>query len=300
MAVVSRPLEHQAQPRLLTNSFFLSVRQPHPSLSLQYPLVERCSRRRRVGDTARLAVNRGAMLKDLIDLCWARYARLKRAVAADDGEALAGIDTEVESLLDAIFERKATNAIEVRMQVRFVIDLLRAEADDPSSVLRHAENLQSIVERHLCPAAAGELYHHVIEAAPVTVTSRVKAEHGLLDIVLLERLPNRVSVIAPDYRYLYCNEMDAAAWGHPATEIHGRHISAMLGERRFEQGFRGKLDCAFVGETVDYTFADPVGGRMRVLRCRLSPYRATCGNLIGALVLMEEIADRRQRCERAA
>ncbi len=240
------------------------------------------------------------MLQDLIDLFWARYARLKCAVAADDGEALPCLDTEVESLLDAIFERKATNAVEVQMQVKLAIDLLRAEAEDPSSVLRHAENLQSIVERHLRPAAAGELYHHVIEVAPATVTSRLKAEQGLLDIALLERLPNRVSVIAPDYRYLYCNETDARAWGHAAAEIRGRHITEMLGEERFEQGFREKLDSAFAGEIADYTFADPVEGRTRVLRCRMSPYRAASGELIGALVLMEEIADRRQGGERAA
>lgn len=240
------------------------------------------------------------MLKDLIDLFWTRYARLKRAVAAGDEQMLGGIDRDVESLLEAIFEHKATNAIEVQMQVGLAIELLKVEAEDRSCVLRHADNLQRIVERHLRPRPISDLYHHVVDAAPVTVTSRSRAERGLLDITMLDRLPNRVCVISTDYRYLYCNENDARSWDRRPEELNGVHIGEVIGLHRFSQGFKERLDNTFLGETVDYTFAEAVGDRTRVLRCRLSPYRSPSSRVIGALVLMEEIADRRQPGNRAA
>ena len=240
------------------------------------------------------------MLKDLIDLCWIRYARWKRIVALGDEQMLGGIDRDVESLLDAIFEHKAKNAIEVQMQVGLAIELLKIEADDRSCVLRHADNLQRIVERHLRPRPSSDLYHHVVEAAPATVTSRSRAEQGLLDITMLDRLPNRVCVIATDYRYLYCNGADAQSWDRRSEDMNGMHIGEVIGLHRFSQGFKDKLDSTFLGETVDYTFADMIGDRTRVLRCRMSPYRSQSSRVIGALVLMEEIADRRQQGNRAA
>lgn len=240
--------------------------------------------------------NQGRMeLKELIDLFWAKYAELKTAVETGQERSLVRLDREVEALLERIFEQTATNALEIQMQFLVAIELLKKEAEDRCCVLRHAENLQRVVERHLLPGAGSELLPRLAQLSSLALTVQASARDNSIDIAMLENLPDRAAIISQDYRYLFSNRANAVALNVEQEQINGRHIGEFIGLHRFVQGFKDKLDRAFAGEPVEYTYADQSDGRTRVMRCRMSPYRGPQdAHLVGALLMMEEIADRRQ------
>nr|WP_316654581.1 PAS domain-containing protein [uncultured Gellertiella sp.] len=234
-------------------------------------------------------------MKDLIDIFWFKYAQLKKAVGELDEASIDILDREVESLLDSIFAREASNGIEIQLQFLVAIELLKREAQDACCVLRHAENLQKVVERHIIPGQIGGFAPDMLENSVAPVLSAVDAFAGRgIDVALLDSLSNRVSVIAPDYRFVFTNETNASALSRAPEELLGRHIGEFIGLHRFVQGFKEKLDRCFGGEISDYTYADQMSGRTVVIRSRLSPYYAPDSVLIGALLVMEELPDRRQ------
>lgn len=234
-------------------------------------------------------------MKELIDLFWVKYGQLKKAVGQVDEQAINLLDREVESLLETIFQRQAANAVEIQMQFLVALELLRRESQDASCVLRHAENLQKVVERHIIPNQVGNLSADEMEQSVAPVLSAVDPVGGAaLDVSLLEKLSDRVSVIAPDYRFVFTNEQNASAFNRKPSELLGRHIGEFVGLHRFVQGFKEKLDRCFAGEISDYTYADEMAGRTVVIRSRISPYYGANSVLIGALLVMEELPDRRQ------
>ena len=234
-------------------------------------------------------------LKELIELFWVKYNLLKKAIGDADEHTIAILDREVESLLESIFERKAANAIEIQMQFLVAIELIKRESEDSCCVLRHAENLHRVVERHIIPGQIGAFSPDQLEEAVAPVLSAVDAAaSGHIDVTLRASLSSRVGVVAPDYRLVFTNEPNAAALNRSPQELLGRHIGEFIGLHRFVQGFKEKLDRCFAGEISDYTYADQIGGRTVVIRSRLSPYYGANSGLIGALVVMEELPDRRQ------
>lgn len=236
-----------------------------------------------------------AELKELIDLFWMKYSQLKKAVGELDEQSIDILDREVESLLETIFERQAANAVEIQMQFLVAIELLRRESQDACCVLRHAENLHRVVQRHIIPGQIGDIQADELDGTPAVASSAVDPAAGEnIDVALLESLSNRVSVIAPDYRFVFTNDLNASALSRRPDELLGRHIGEFIGLHRFVQGFKEKLDRCFNGEISDYTYADQMGNRTVVIRSRLSPYYANNSVLIGALLVMEELPDRRQ------
>ncbi|MBB4066968.1 PAS domain-containing protein [Gellertiella hungarica] len=234
-------------------------------------------------------------MKELIDLFWTKYSQIKKAVGDLDEQSIGILDREVESLLDSIFAREASNAVEIQMQFQLALELLKRESEDACCVLRHAENLHKVVERHIIPGHVGQFTPDDLDrsVAPerVAVDAVVAAD---LDVSLLESLSNRVSVVAPDYRFVFTNEANAVALHRKPEELLGRHVGEFIGLHRFVQGLKERLDRCFAGEIVDYTYADQMGGRTVVIRTRLSPYYASNSVLIGALLVTEELPDRRQ------
>lgn len=234
-------------------------------------------------------------MKELIDLFWVKYGQLQKAVGQVDELAIDAIDREVESLLESIFQRQAANAVEIQMQFLVAIELLRRESEDKCCVLRHAANLQRVVERHIIPNQVGNLSADEMEQSVAPVLSAVDPVAGAaIDVGLLESLSDRVAVIAPDYRFVFTNEQNASAFRRSPSELLGRHVGEFVGLHRFVQGLKERLDRCFAGEISDYTYADQFAGRTVVIRSRISPYYGENSMLIGALVVMEELPDRRQ------
>ncbi|WP_421873113.1 PAS domain-containing protein [Pararhizobium sp.] len=235
----------------------------------------------------------GWKLKALIELFWFKYSQLQYAVKSGDDLLISILDREIDPVLTAIYEEKAGNVHDARMQFQFVLDLLRKEADDVSSVLRQREALQTLADRYFS-TGSNEIAGQSWKSPPPVVALKGRADEGFLNEAILDCLPDRVAVITPDYRYLYSNPLNAARLEERPMDLVGRHIVEFVGIQRFEQRVKPNLDRCFSGELVDYTFAKDVGNRTVVVRCRMTPCMSGTGKVIGAILVLQEIADRRR------
>lgn len=231
-------------------------------------------------------------LKALIDLFWFKYSQLQYAVKSGDDLLISILDREIEPVLSAIYQEEATNVADARLQFQFVLDLLRREADDITSVLRQQDVLQSLADRYFS-IENGRILGDKWQPAPVIV-HRGRVDEGFLNEAILDCMPDRIAVITPDYRYLYTNPVNAARLDERPMDLVGRHIVEFVGIQRFEQRVKPNLDKCFAGEMVDYTFAKDVDNRVIVVRCRMTPCMSSTGKVIGAILILQEIADRRR------
>lgn len=234
-------------------------------------------------------------MNNLIGLFWFKYSQLQLAVRSGD-ELLADIlDREIEPMLREIYEAKAANVADARLQFQLLIDILRKEADDASCVLRHSSILQTLVDRYFSNVGTEDRSSRWLPMSQsAAALFKGRADEGFLNEAILDCLPDRIAVITPDYRYLYTNPVNAGRLELRPIDLVGRHIVEFVGIQRFEQRVKPNLDKCFAGETVDYTFSKEMNGRTLVVRCRMNPCRSGTGKLIGAILVLQEIADRRR------
>lgn len=237
-------------------------------------------------------------MEALIDLFWSKYEELRQAIDREDEKMTAALDRELDPLMLAILGSAEGNAASIQLQFRFALDLLNEEADDRSCVRRNAHLLQTLVERYLGPAVA--------TAVPDAADAEAGAEAndgspideaiatGILDDKLLNRISDRIIVVAPGYRILYSNDTNAKRLDVAREELVGRHLGEFVGLHRFRNEWKPNLDRCFEGENTAVTYADEVDGETVVMRCRMSPFTRS-STLIGALVVIRETADRRRR-----
>ncbi|OBZ93844.1 hypothetical protein ADU59_19285 [Pararhizobium polonicum] len=234
-------------------------------------------------------------MKALIELFWFKYSQLQYAVKSGDDLLISILDREIEPVLGAIYQETAETVAEARLQFQFILDLLSKEADDVSSVLRQREALQALADRYFSRGSDEVLGKpQGPSPAPVAALKGRAADEGFLNEAILDCLPDRIAVITPDYRYLYTNPVNAARLEERPMDLVGRHIVEFVGIQRFEQRVKPNLDKCFSGEMVDYTFAKEVGSRTIVVRCRMTPCMSSTGKIIGAILMLQEIADRRR------
>lgn len=231
-------------------------------------------------------------MEALIDLFWSKYRRLKAAVDRDDLTEMQSLDREIDPLLQAIFQHRVADPAGIQAQFRFAIQLLKEEADDRGCVHRNGYLLQMLVERYLAPqislaataTASGE------PGGPVAI----QEDGALLDPALFDRIPERVVVVAPGYRVFYSNETNARQYGQPREKLVGRHFADLVGLYCFQREMRQSLDRCLVGESVSFTYAEKREEQTVVVCCRMSPCYSDPDTLAGALVVMQEMADRRR------
>lgn len=235
----------------------------------------------------------GFELRELIERFWFKYSQLQYAVKVADEHLIGILDREIDPILRAVYDRKAVSVEEARLQFEFLVDMLRAEADDLSCVLRHSQLLRSLIGRYFAATGASDPAGLHFDRAP-GLPSKGRADEGLLNEAILDSMPDRIAVITPDYRYLYTNPANAKHLASRPMELIGRHIVEFIGLQRFEERVKAYLDRCFAGEIVDYAFAKSVEGRTVVVRCRMTPCHSSGGKLIGAILVIQEQADRRR------
>lgn len=232
-------------------------------------------------------------MEALIDLFWSKYADLREAVDVDDEASMAAIERELDPLLLAVLGSEEQDPAAIQAQFRFALDLLNAEADDRGCVRRNAHLLQTLVERYLSPAASAGPRHDCSHNPDPEIIDLATAT-GVLDDALLNRVSDRIMLIAPGYRILYSNDTNAKRMRMAREELVGRHIAELIGLHRFRNEFEPRLQRCFEGESAAVTYAEDVDGQTIVMRCRMSPF-VRSSTLVGALVVIQETADRRRR-----
>lgn len=227
-------------------------------------------------------------LKTLIESFWQRYAELKSAVDRNDALKIATLDRELDNLLESITSRKNASSAEILEQFRFAIDLLNEEAEDTGCVQRNSEVLRKLVDRYIGAGLAREgsnTDEHGAQWSP----------YAILDEDRLDDLDERVVVVSPGYRINYTNAANAASLNANVSEIIGKHIAELVGIHHFQQAFRQKLDACFKGEAGKYTYAEDMDGHTVVKSFDMSPCYSPSYKLVGAIVVVKELQDRRSR-----
>ena len=231
-------------------------------------------------------------MKALVELFWFKYSQLQHAVKTGNEKLISMLDREIEPALMAVLHREAGDASELRSQFQLVVDLLREESDDKACVLRQAHNLKSLLDRYFGTEETAKPFRvDPPETRRPVATPRV-VEDGLLNEAILDSLPDRVAVITTDYRYLYSNPLNAERFSEKPIDLVGRHVVEFLGVQRFENRVKRHLDRCFAGEVVEYDYISPGHGNT-ITRCRMTPCLSAAGNVLGAILVMQEMVGTR-------
>jgi len=220
-----------------------------------------------------------------------KCAQMRRAVTnGDDGLACA-LDRELGPLFTAIVEYRASSALEIYMQLQFIGNFIREEADDRSSVIRNAQALSTLVDRYF--TGSGGPAPDSLVVFPAMKADREIEEFDrdrLLNDTILDSLPDRVIVVTRDYRYLYSNAANAAYRKMKPIELIGRHIKEFIGTERFELTTKQMIDACFTGENVDYICGKDTAETTDVaLRCRMAPLRDDKGYIFAAMLTLQDV-----------
>lgn len=216
--------------------------------------------------------------------------QLQQAVRLGDDRLVRVLDRELEPLIAAVLAYKAENVFEVHMQLQFMSNLIREDADDRSCVRRHSASLSVLLDRYFGSETASK--RDVVAALPIRQADANRQggfDDSLLNEVILDSLPDRVAVITPDYRYLYSNPVNAASLNRNPIDLVGHHIVEFIGTECFEKRAKARLDACFAGNIVDYIYerrgADGVAAHTR---CRMTPLRTASNVVIGAVVIIQD------------
>ena len=239
----------------------------------------------------------GGILLELFRAFSLRCAQIEEAIRLGDDGRVEALDRDIQPLVEAILACRASNLIEVYMQLQFVSYLIAQDADDGAFVTQYAAVLSYLLDRYFGA-------HAPDWRVPLPVDVKLRqppayipdTDNGqFLNAVILDSMPDRVAVLTRDYRYLYSNPANSAHLNRKPMELIGRHLSEFIGEERFAECAKHKLDACFAGDQIDYTYERPAGSvGSRQVRCRMSPLRDAGGTVIGALIVMEDHDRRRQ------
>ncbi|WP_182307137.1 hypothetical protein [Ciceribacter thiooxidans] len=93
-----------------------------------------------------------ATRKDSLDALFEAVAlksmQLRQAVRVGDDRLVRLLDRELDPLVAAVLDYRASDLREIHQQLRFVSDLIREDADDRSCVTRHAGVLSDLLDRY--------------------------------------------------------------------------------------------------------------------------------------------------------
>lgn len=219
-----------------------------------------------------------------------KSTQIQHAIKRGDDKLVVELDRELEPLVTAILAFRAETSLEIYMQLQFMVSLVRHSAEDRSCVERSAAALSTLLDRyfHGANVAAADMLLTMAREDEKPETPIFAHEGGLSDVIL-DSLPDRVAVLTRDYRYLYSNAANAKYLHSKPLELVGRHIVEFIGTPRFDGRVRAKLDSCFSGEIVDYIYKQRTKtDRLKAKRCRMTPVRGSTGEVLGALVILQE------------
>lgn len=221
------------------------------------------------------------MLSHLIGRFHELSRHLAVAVRNEDEDAVLQIDQEIVEVERRILSCSAKGRHEIDRQIGFFSDLVARHSSDADSVLKYTAMLTSLFSRYFDAESTGRIN---------PVQRRGKISRGYDTSVaelVLDSLPERVAVVDLDYRYIYTNERNAAFHGEASSSFIGRHIVDVVGQERFENRVKAKLDACFSGASLSYNYeiAKPEGRKFDV-SCRMTPFCGPDDVIHGALMLL--------------
>lgn len=219
-----------------------------------------------------------------------RCAQINEAIRLGDDARVSSLDRHVDGLVEAIIGYRAENLLYIHMQLQFVGCLIDQYADDSEYVREHVKLLSHLMEQYFgTPLPGWRMTAPVPEPISVPGAYVPNTDNGnFLNAAILETLPDRVAVLTRDYRYLYSNSANSDYLGRKPMEMIGRHIMEFIGEKRFNDCVKAKLDACFAGEGSEHSYERMSNGLVEDMRCRMSPLKDASGSVIGALIILEK------------
>jgi diguanylate cyclase (GGDEF)-like protein/PAS domain S-box-containing protein len=127
----------------------------------------------------------------------------------------------------------------------------------------------------------------------VDISERKRAEEALrMYERMVSCMPDHLSVLDRDYRYLAVNDTYLKHHGLARADILGHEASELLGRTLFDARIKERLDRCLAGERVHYSdwFDFPVSGR-RFMDVTYTPYQDNDGRINGVIVASRDITD---------
>lgn len=212
--------------------------------------------------------------------------QLQQAVSAGHDELVRALDRELDPLIGIILSYRAGNACEMHMQMQFLAALIREDADDPSSVVRHSAAMSMLIDRYFTDTTTPP--ETVFPASADTRLKQQTYPDPLFSEVVLDMLPDRVVVVTPDCRFLYANKLYSKYVNKTQLALIGNSVPELVGSEYFEIKVKPRLDRCFEGESLDYTEEHWGQGQRAPVRYRMTPLRCAANKIAGAVIVMED------------
>jgi len=108
-------------------------------------------------------------------------------------------------------------------------------------------------------------------------------------------MPDHLSVLDRDYRYVVVNDAYQHIHGLPREAIVGHSVAGVFGQTAFDTQLKEKLDRCLAGEQVQnqYWLDSPVRGR-RFMDATYTPYQDDDGRITGVIVASRDLTDLEQ------
>jgi PAS domain-containing protein len=235
----------------------------------------------------------GGVVLGLFQAFSLRCSQIDEAIRLGDDARVSSLDGSIDALIETILGYRATNLFYAHMQMQFVGCLIDQYAEDSESVREHVKLLSYMMEQYLGSTVPRwqmpplERLDRERVSAPAAYVPNTD-NGNFLNAAILEAMPDRVSVVTKDYRYLYANAACSARVGKKPMEMIGRHIMEFVGEKRFRDCIKGLLDACFAGQSCDHMYDRTDDAMVQPTRYRMSPLRDSAGYIIGALIMAQE------------
>lgn len=214
-----------------------------------------------------------------------KNTQLQQAIRVGDDHLVRLLDRELDPLIAAVVDYHACDIAEIHMQLRFVGNLIREDADDRSCVQRHAAVLSILLDRYF-----GDREQQQAHPAPSLETAgfaaRLDGEDAYLNESILDSMPDRVAVVTLDYRYLYANRAHADLLAATQLELVGRNLFDFVDDATVAQEIRQQLGRCFSGERSEVFYGWREVGQGLAVQGRAAPLRTPRGDVIGAIMTL--------------
>jgi PAS domain S-box-containing protein len=236
----------------------------------------------------------GGVVLGLFQAFSLRCSQIDEAIRLGDDARVSSLDSSIDALIETILGYRATNLFYAHMQMQFVGCLIDQYAEDSESVREHVKLLAYLMEQYLGSSVPRwqmpPLERPDRERVSAPAAYVPNTDNGnFLNAAILEALPDRVSVLTRDYRYLYANAASSAYAGKKQMEMVGRHVMEFVGEKRFRECIKGLLDSCFAGQRCEYVYERGDDVSVLPIRYRMSPMRDSSGYIIGALIVAQDV-----------
>ena len=131
------------------------------------------------------------------------------------------------------------------------------------------------------------------------ITERKAAEWALRDSeqrirLITDALPALIAYVDAGQRYRFTNKPYEQWFGRPRTEINGRHMRTVLGDKLYEDR-RPYVEAVLAGQLVTFEITLPkVRGEIEFALATYVPHHGADGEVLGFIALIQDITERKK------